>query len=649
MPRIYICKKNEYNKALDLCTQILDESIQNFGIDHLETTGIQAEIAIIHSLNGQIRKAYDIMSSCNSKINKFFSYDSNSKAELTSRLSWLAFLINKKTESTKYAKETTDILCRLIKENFQNMTYTERLSFWNKYLNWFNSVIPILVYRINDNSLLEHAYNCMLISKGLLLNSETEIKNLILENGSTQDVKLYNEFNSLRSTYFLMQKSNATRQECDSIYKLAQEKEIKLISQSKEYGDFTRNININWQDIKKSLKPNDIAIEFTTAPLNNDSIIYSALVLKSDYKRPKYYSLCLGKELMKISDISSLIWQPLRQELNNIKNIYFAPAGDLYSIPIESAPAIDGDGIMSDHYNIYRLSSTRELAITNEQISKDAVIYGGLLYDTSIDQLALDMTKYPQKRTRDFSFSISIDSIRSREVVNVIPYLPGTKIEVNTIASIISNFNSEDFKVHIYTDSIGTEASFKALSGTHIRVIHIATHGFYYAPNDPIANQNEFLIKLENELGIKSNLEDKILTRSGLFFAGADNKFLGDYIPEGVEDGILTAQEISMLNFKGLELVTLSACQTGQGTITGEGVFGLQRGFKKAGAKSILMSLWKVDDEATTLLMSEFYKHWISGNSKYKSFELAKSKLRNSPQFHNPYYWAAFILLDSIN
>ena len=123
-------------------------------------------------------------------------------------------------------------------------------------------------------------------------------------------------------------------------------------------------------------------------------------------------------------------------------------------------------------------------------------------------------------------------------------------------------------------------------------------------------------------------------------------------IPEKVDDGILTAREVSRLDLTSISLVTLSACETALGKVTGEGVFGLQRGFKKAGANSILMSLWKVDDEATCLLMTEFYKNWIGeGKSKHDALELAKQTVRSHKEkgWNDPKYWAAFILLDALD
>ena len=116
-------------------------------------------------------------------------------------------------------------------------------------------------------------------------------------------------------------------------------------------------------------------------------------------------------------------------------------------------------------------------------------------------------------------------------------------------------------------------------------------------------------------------------------------------------DGILTSLEISHLDLFGTNLVVLSACQTGLGDVTSEGVYGLQRGFKKAGAKTILMSLDKVDDEATRILMVEFYKNLMSGKTKHQSLRDAQKYLRQveNGKYNDPKYWASFIMLDGLN
>ena len=152
-----------------------------------------------------------------------------------------------------------------------------------------------------------------------------------------------------------------------------------------------------------------------------------------------------------------------------------------------------------------------------------------------------------------------------------------------------------------------------------------------------------FLLEGEN------TSENFTLSTSGLLFAGANAAFAQDRISnsdDGSEDGILTAKEISRLDFKGLDLVVLSACQSGLGEVTGEGVFGLQRGFKKAGAQTLVMSLWNVSDDATQLLMTEFFKNLTSGMKKREAFVSAQKVVRQ--KFPHPGLWAAFVMVDGI-
>ena len=197
------------------------------------------------------------------------------------------------------------------------------------------------------------------------------------------------------------------------------------------------------------------------------------------------------------------------------------------------------------------------------------------------------------------------------------------------------------------TASLGTEESFKSMAGKKVNAVHIATHGFYYTPEEADNTRYDFFLLYNQDL----SAEDKSLTRSGLNMSGANHILEGENLPDNVEDGILTAKEIANIDLRGLDLVVLSACQTGLGDVSqGEGVFGLQRGFKKAGANSILMSLWEVDDKATQILMTQFYRNWLSGQSKRQSLLSAQIYLREieGGKYNEPKYWAAFVLLDGI-
>lgn len=231
-----------------------------------------------------------------------------------------------------------------------------------------------------------------------------------------------------------------------------------------------------------------------------------------------------------------------------------------------------------------------------------------------------------------------------RGAISHIPYLPKSKEEAENVAEILGIKDHKE-TIQLFTGIAGTESTFKSISGGSFNIVHIATHGFYN--ESPKANKSSPTFYL-----LQQETEDKALSKSGLLFAGAEKAISGNDNVSPQNDGILTAQEISTLDLRSLDLATLSACQTAQGDISGDGVFGLQRGFKKAGAKSILMSLWKVDDEATSLLMSEFYNNWIiNKKTKHDALELAKQTVRSHKEkgWGNPKYWAAFIMLDGID
>ena len=148
---------------------------------------------------------------------------------------------------------------------------------------------------------------------------------------------------------------------------------------------------------------------------------------------------------------------------------------------------------------------------------------------------------------------------------------------------------------------------------------------------------------LEGKRKIYKRANDPMM-RSGLLFAGA-NKFWGKPNDnQNKEDGILTASEISNLDLSACELVVLSACETGLGKVQGsEGVFGLQRAFKMAGVKNIIMSLWKVPDAQTAELFDIFYEECFKGKSIHKAFQTAQSTMKEK---YSPYFWAGFVLLE---
>ena len=528
--------------------------------------------------------------------------------------------------------------------SFSDLTYNERSKYIELYSRLLGEQIPMYMYYVPTDKLEALAYDALLLIRGALLNSENNLRRVINERHDASLNKIWEELKANR--YILskqLEKDSLVRKtNVDSLQKVIYSLEDSLIIKCKAYGDITKNMKLKWQDIQKCLSSSDVAIEFLSFPIENDSVMYAALTLRKDDRSPKLVPLFEEKQLKNISDslcyqskdMTQLVWEPLFQELQGVKNIYFSPSGALYNIGIEYLPGMED-------YNIYRLSSTRELITGGKTETKNrAVLYGGLRYDAGFD-----------KSVTEKSLAILDEAFKERANVRGMglrggkEFLKHTKEEVDIIGKELNNANWECV---LDTAAMGTEESFKALSGKNVGCLHISTHGFYYNKEDADNARYKFML-IDNNM---VSAEDKALTRSGLVMAGANHILENEKLPDNVEDGILTAKEIADVDLRGLDLVVLSACQTGLGDIAqGEGVFGLQRGFKKAGANSILMSLWEVEDKATQILMTQFYRNLLSGQSKRQSLLSAQKYLRevDGGRYDEPKYWAAFVLLDAIN
>ena len=560
----------------------------------------------------------------------------------------LALWLLRSNECSDIAIQTSKSLTNSITSNFSFLSQEEKYNYYTHFENYL-PFLNLILYEEGDENQYGYIYDNILTTKGLLLRASNDIKETIMKSGNKELIEDYDQMISLRQQILT---------EHDSIHRMDIAKQIEILDKklsrsAANYGAFTKFNNINWKHVLKSLSDDDIAIEFYNIPIMqrcdtleniNGEPRYCAVILKKGFSSPQIVPLCKETELMDIDSDSlycsdvlySLIWKPLQAELKGVKNIYFSADRELHHIAVEYAQMQDGKK-MDECYNLYRLSSTRVLVENhNKTKAKNAVLYGGLLYDLNPEQLIAE------SRNGDYHSDKVSRAMDLSELRYGVKYLPGTKDEVEKIHnSFLSNGN---VKSSIITDIKGTEESFKSLASKNIGIIHLATHGFYWSEED--AEERNYVSFLSNIKNKKQNYEDMALLRSGLFFSGANIGLAGESLPDDVEDGVLTAKELSTMNLGNVDMVVMSACQSGLGETTGEGVFGLQRGFKLAGANTLLMSLWKVDDEATKVLMTEFYKNYLSGKTKRESLSLAQKTLRTT--YPEPEYWAAFILLDAL-
>ena len=556
------------------------------------------------------------------------------------------YLSNDSTAAT-FCSEVSEKMRNNIQDMFAFMSGEERAIYWKHFENYL-PMLNLIIYESGNTDAFGTIYDNILEAKGLLLRSTNAIRDAVLNSGNETDIADYIHIGQLKQQ-LLNEKDNETR---ESIEKEIEAIDKRLTQHVNAYADFNSSKNIHWYEVRDALSKDDVAIEFYNIPLvwGLDSIQtmdgeprYCAVLLRKGYKYPHIIPLCkesqleeLDKEdLYETNSTYNLIWQPLENELKGVRNIYFAADRELHKIGIEYAPISEKENI-GDRYNLFRLSSTRVLADNKANSKKEsAVLYGGLKYDLDKDELIAE------SRSGDYHPTSSSRAFTAENSRYGVKYLPGTLKEVEEISQ---NFSSTP---RLITDISGTEESFKSLAGSSTDIIHLATHGFFWSEDD--AQKRDYVTFLNPSNRSSQSNEDKALMRSGLFFSGANIGLKGETLPDDVEDGVLTALELSNMNLGNVDMVVMSACESGLGETSGEGVFGLQRGFKLAGANTLLMSLWKVDDAATKLLMTEFYKNYLSGKSKRHSLQLAQQSLRNNAKYSDPEYWAAFILLDGNN
>lgn len=565
-------------------------------------------------------------------------------------------------------------------EHIFNMTSQDREDFWLTNQQFYFQGCPLIsYYTANNPQSAKLLYNVALFSKGLLLNTEMELRDFFATSDESADLELYEEYCSLDNLISTERQKNPNQRnpEFNLWVETHDSIERTLMRRYKELENYKNSFNVTWEDVQHKLGKHDVAIEFVEVPISTDTTMYCALVLKNN-KGPRLVEICSLSEIHSLfnqvenetrnnmnssnvkyvhlsengsickhytadgliysgSELYELIWEPLESEIKNAKRIWFSPAGELYQIAIEYAET--GTGAFNERKEVHRVSSTRQLLQSNLTHINKAVLFGGLDYDCLIEDSKAASPK--GHMNKDVSGVVEAFKTRGGERF---PYLRSTEDEIIYISTCL---NTKGISTDLYVGDTGTEDTFKKVEKNNYKVIHLATHGFFWNERQVDYYGARLGWQSLQQNNGASQLEDVSMSRSGLVFSGVNSTISDDvnYV-EPENDGILTAREISQLHLYGVDLVTLSACQTGLGEVTGDGVMGLQRGFKKAGVQSIIMSLWEVDDSATQILMTSFYKHLMQGKNKHIALRLAQHELKKIPEYNCPYYWASFILLD---
>ena len=400
---------------------------------------------------------------------------------------------------------------------------------------------------------------------------------------------------SQRNQYWL-----ATHQfmyDCFRLGNRAPEMLYDLTLFSKDYLVRKNAVRTTWKQVKQALGKNDCAIEFVQYYGKNDERRMGCLVLRNNSKKPLFIDMfatdsLLDLPLTRLHTIGSaiiysentvkdtlyrderlphLIWNTaLMSAIGDATRVYFSPDGLFHQLAIEY--------LMPDDEKLcHRLSSTRVL--TQKRISPkmdSALLCGGITFDASVQ---------PNERDNDeMAYRFMAPHATS------IKSLPWTRREVDSVLAVRNNPRDK-----MLVGENATDETFIKLLRQGYNVIHLATHGFFGGR-----------IGIYND--IKALLNDESMSMSGLLFAGSVSTLADRSFDMTLSDGVLSAAELAKQDMSNTELIVLSACQTGLGHLTDDGICGIQRALKLAGANAMILSLWSVDDYATCMLMRYFYE-----------------------------------------
>ncbi|MBU0488991.1 MAG: CHAT domain-containing protein [Bacteroidetes bacterium] len=551
-----------------------------------------------------------------------------------------------------YFLEGLEVKNENLKQNFSFLSEREKEMYFMTQAPAFADFYAYSLIRKEQNpGITETVFNNVVKNKGLLLKSSTAMRVAILNSNDTTLIRKYNQWIALKKEISVLYSTEISKRKKNpaDLEQQANILEKDLVKSSSEFGDLEKIQSLSWKSVKNNLEPDEAAIEFIRFALGvkRDSVTYCALIVKPNSKYPEMIRLCDEKELRnalsKVSDndyinvsnaygtseknvdtLYQLIWQPMEKYLGGVKTVYFSPDGLLHKVSF----AAIGKGknvYLCDSYQLKQQSSTGKVAMPESfSLSGEttAGLFGGIEYSA-------DTTS-----------------------VKLWDYLPGTKEETDELAQI---FSQKNISTTYLSGKDVKEEEIKMLAGK-CNILHISTHGFFFPePNAGNQSSTDSTTRREDEAtrsfwgnirgyGVWSFVKSQNpLMRSGLAMAFANNVWSQRFPGEG-EDGVLTAGEVAQLNLQNTQLVVLSACETGLGDIKGsEGVYGLQRAFKMAGAKFLVMSLWQVPDLETEEFMTTFYTKLLDTKDIRNSFIETQTEMRKK---YDPFFWAAFVLIE---
>ena len=535
----------------------------------------------------------------------------------------------------------------------------------------------------NTDASVQLAIGLLLKRKGLVLDSLLEDRQKLLGDPEAQalDAQLKEAKGTIAGLVVAAGKDStdasreARQKRIAELEVQAQEIESKLVKKTGRYAEGRRAGRVTVDAVRQVLEPDEKLIEFVRyAPIasaeerkawiaekkydKQHRPVYAAAVLDSGTNALRMVTLDPASEIDEAigqyqdamragtdasaigSNLYARVWEPLADQVGSAKRVLISPDGNLNFLAFAALPEPDCKLLVEKHEVGYVTSGRDLVRRPGEKSTNGPSLFGDPAFGS--ESHAADYLD------RSLAFrSVLVPSDRSAMAGLSFSQLPGTRKEVEALAA---EFGGVGMDTRVYLGADATEGRLKAENKPAI--LHLATHGFFLpdvTTNTPGVNRLAGFMSDDGRPAPMGKLENP-MHRSGLALTGAGLALAREGKTDGdKDDGIVTAEEVGSLDLWGTDLVVLSACDTAVGKASaGEGVMGLRRAFVQAGTKNLMMTLWPVQDEATSALMQEFYKEFLISHDAVEAISKVQrnaiSEARKTVGSLSPRAWAPFLV-----
>ncbi|HME01374.1 MAG TPA: CHAT domain-containing tetratricopeptide repeat protein [Terriglobia bacterium] len=682
-----------YTEEESLLKRALAIRTKSFGPEHVGVANTLNNLAEVYDTEGKYTEAEPLLKRALAIRTKLLGPDHLDVAETLSNMGAMYYGWQRPEQAEAAFTRSLEIVSNQFQQQFPYMSEADRLSFADTVSGILALYFSFcLTYRDHNPAGAGRMYNVAVWEKGLVARSIAALRARVAASGDKEALEMLDRLTARRSQLAALE-SNSSKEEpaaAENLERETNEMEEQLARRSAAAAEDQSLTRTTWQDVRRALEPGEAAVEF----LRFDSYdgrrwtkdeAYVALVVTPKSAVPAMVPLgeATKLEAQPLQDYLRLVqqrqptsgagaagragvafyeafWKPLERALGGASRVYFSPDGLLDEVSLGVIPSTDGK-LLVDRYDLREVTSTGDLLRRPVNSSANtALLVGNPKFALTAQEHRQALTELREQAALNAQVTLpetanvagqpgatepgpgrreagQADNCHYEVPVGGVTCpLPETEVEVESVAKMLW---AKNWQVGVYEQARALEEVVKGAK--HPRLLHIATHGLFLANRDTAR---------EGATGQLASEPADPMLRSSLLFAGADRVLKGLPPLEGTDGGELTAYEASGLDLEGTELVVLSACKTGLGTVqNGEGVFGLRRAFEEAGAQSVLMSMWSVPDRETQELVQLFYQKWLGGEEKHEALREAQLEMRETVEarYHAdvPYYWGAFVLV----